>query len=111
MRVTESLSPWFSPSAWLPRRLRQRPARRRPGRRLNLEQLEDRIAPVTQLDVAGLRFLATTDFVQNGNEHTVTSGKMSIGYTPAGTENFRPLIQADLSNEKSEFIVDTSPGA
>jgi hypothetical protein len=98
MRFTELFSRWFSPSAWLPRRPRQRPARRRPWRRLSLERLEDRIVPaIDTLEVGGLRFFAPDGFQTASGDYFVKTGTVSIGYTPVGiSDNFVPLVQAKL---------------
>src|SRR5262245_15473950 len=90
---------------------RPRPGRRTPIRtRPRLEVLEDRIAPVTQLDVDGLRFVAATDFHQHGNDH-FTDSKVSIGYTPAGTESFQPLLEADPIDGTPLAIFNVDTGA
>jgi hypothetical protein len=94
-------------NAW---RCLSRPRRRTPIRtRPRLEVLEDRIAPVTQIDFGGLRFLASTDFTKDVNRDDVAlSGTVSIGYTPAGQEAFRPLLLDDLTEVGGSLTLSTA---
>jgi hypothetical protein len=69
---------------------------------------------VGQVDVDGLSFRVDPkhDFVQDGNKYTATDATVSIGYVPAGTENFQSLIESrPTPSLGGEFVVDTSPGA
>ena len=74
-----------------------RPVRtRRPG--LRFEPLEDRLTPVTSVDYGGLRFLASDDFGKDAEgDFFAETGTVSVGYTPATTEAFVPLIEVDFA--------------
>ena len=84
-------------SSWLSKlfgRGPRTPIRRPP--RLAFERLEDRVVPVTQVDYGGLRFVASNDFlVDSDGDFYAKNGTVSIGYTPAAAEAFRPLVQAN----------------
>jgi hypothetical protein len=100
MGLSKLSSGWFSPSFWCRRRPRKPFCRRQPWR-LALEPLEDRIVPATDnLDVGGLHFIASDGFQQApSGDYFVNTGTVSIGYTPVGSENPLPLVQAKaLSN-------------
>src|SRR5262245_38331591 len=105
MTVRSSIRQWFDSKA----RAKTRRPRARPG----LEVLEDRLVPagpVYMIDVGGLHFSATDGFEQTGQEYKATSGSVAVSLTPTGKEEPLPLIQADLSDSDSEFIVDNNPG-
>ena len=63
------------------------PIRRAPKKLLGFESLEDRIVPVTQVDLGGLRFLASADFdfdSGTGQFSLFEPGEyITVGFTPA----------------------------
>ena len=66
---------------------------------------------ITMVDLDGLRFLSSAAFTKVGNEYTTTTGTVSIGYIPAATEKYLPLIEAELTQlGSSQFIVNDDPG-
>jgi hypothetical protein len=65
--------------------------------RLSLESLEARVLPANVIDFGGLRFLSDMGFNEDGADPVAQSGTVSIGYTPAGQEAFRPLLLDDLT--------------
>jgi hypothetical protein len=77
---------WLSDS---PRRSVCRPIRRR----LAFDRLEDRIAPDAKT-FAGLEFLATNSFTNNGTQASVT-GPVQVGLAPANNASFIPLLNLD----------------
>ena len=70
-------------------------ARRRPSRRthpatLRFESLEARQLLAADIDVAGLLFRG--NLVQDGQRWVVSSGAVDVGFKPAASEAFRPLV-------------------
>ncbi|MBX9623119.1 MAG: FG-GAP-like repeat-containing protein, partial [Gemmataceae bacterium] len=97
--------------SWVRRVFGRSPAAplRRP-RRLGCERLEDRVNPadpvVTQVDYGGLRFVASSNFVADANgDYSADEGTVSIGYTPAAAEAFRPLIQAKVESAPGKVLL------
>lgn len=74
-----------------PERPRAHPRTRTPARKprpaLAIERLEDRTVPAF-LDVGGLRFDAGANPITDGQP----SGAATIGFTPTGGEQFKPLL-------------------
>ena len=65
-----------------------------------VERLEDRINPadpvMSQMDVGVLHFVSDTSFTHEGSEYVASSGRVSIGFKPTGSENFLALVQVNL---------------
>src|SRR5262249_22845431 len=95
----------FTPRVTRP--IRQAPARCRPS----LERLEDRVLPANTIDFGGLRFVASKGFMidQSTRDQSASSGTVSIGYTPAGSEAFRPLLLDDLDTLPPSLSLSPRP--
>ncbi len=111
--VALPLTRWFRRSARQAKKTK--PAQARVGRRLSLECLEVRVVPTgptpPPIDFGGLRFLASDGFTQQNNgDQLAATGSISIGYTPAATEDFRPLLSDDLEHNRGQLILSTVSG-
>src|SRR5262245_49095030 len=98
-------------SSWLSKlfgRGPRKPIRRAPRRLLGLEFLEDRVVPVTQIDVVtpsggALRFLASTDFTEEPGGTVFGVGNdgdtVAVGFVPAAGQTFAPLLNLTVNKD------------
>jgi hypothetical protein len=61
---------------------------------------------VSQFDYGGLRFVASAGFQPSATgDLFANAGYVSIGYKPAAKENFKPLVEADLTRHDDSLLL------